>query len=268
MLKRTTTTLLTIFVIFNTFANQPKELPELKSIFDKYKVEGSILIYNQKKNKFSGYNLARCNNAYSPASTFKIANSLIALETGVATPETIFKWDGKKRYLPEWEKDMTIKEAFKLSAVPVYQEIARKIGVDRMKYYTRLFNYGNLDINADNIDKFWLEGNSSITQYQQIYFLRNLYNLTLPVSKKAMKEVKDIMIYEKGKNYTLSGKTGWAVRQKESITWFVGYIETKNNVYFFATNIPANKDSDINTFGKIRIELTKDVFKKLGIIKQ
>ena len=265
MLKNILTIALTIFTV-NCYSSQPKEISELKKVFDKYKVDGSILIYHQNENRYLGYNLERCNIAFCPASTFKIPNTLIALESGVINTETVFTWNGEKRSFPTWEKDMTIKEAFTVSAVPVYQEIARQIGVDKMKYYTQLFHYGNLDVNTDNIDKFWLEGKSEITQYQQVYFLQKLYNLQLPVSEHAMKLTKELMLYETASNYKISGKTGWAIRQNESVTWFVGFVETDENVYIFATNVVPNKDTDLNTFSQVRIELTKDVFKKLNII--
>ena len=259
-------TIVIISFVVSCYSSQPIELPELKSVFEKYKVDGSILIYNQNDNVYMGYNLARCNIAFCPASTFKIPNTLIALESGIATIESVFKWNGEKRTFPSWEKDMTIKEAFQVSAVPVYQEIARRVGIEKMKYYTQLFNYGNLDINAENIDKFWLEGKSDITQFQQVYFLQKLYNLQLPISENAMKLTKEIMLHETADNYKISGKTGWAVRQDESVTWFVGYIETGNNVYFFATNVAPNKDTDLSTFSQVRIELTKEVFKELKIM--
>ena len=259
-------TIVIISFVVSCYSSQPIELPELKSVFEKYKVDGSILIYNQNDNVYMGYNLARCNIAFCPASTFKIPNTLIALESGIATIESVFKWNGEKRTFPSWEKDMTIKEAFQVSAVPVYQEIARRVGIEKMKYYTQLFNYGNLDINAENIDKFWLEGKSDITQFQQVYFLQKLYNLQLPISENAMKLTKEIMLHETADKYKISGKTGWAVRQDESVTWFVGYIETGNNVYFFATNVAPNKDTDLSTFSQVRIELTKEVFKELKIM--
>ncbi|MDR2084169.1 MAG: class D beta-lactamase [Bacteroidales bacterium] len=258
--------ILAMSIALNGFANKPKELSELKNIFDKFKVSGSILIYNQKENVYSGYNLERCNVTFCPASTFKIPNTLIALESGIATSETIFEWNGESRKFSGWEKDMTLKEAFKASAVPVYQEIAQRVGVEKMRYYTQLFNYGNLEITAENIDKFWLEGNSAITQYQQIYFLQKLYNLELPVREESMKQVKEIMQYETGNNYSISGKTGWAVRQKEDITWFVGYVETNDNVYFFATNVTSTENTNTETFGQVRIELTKEVLNELKII--
>ena len=256
----------TISFAVNSLAIQPTEIPELKNVFDKFKVDGSILIYNQNENVYTGYNLDRCNVAFCPASTFKIPNTLIALESGIVTTESVFKWNGEKRTYATWEKDMTIQEAFKVSAVPVYQEIARRIGVEKMKYYTQLFNYGNLDIRPENIDNFWLEGESSITQYQQVYFLQKLYNLQLPISENAMKLTKEIMLHETKSNYKISGKTGWAVRQNENITWFVGFIETIDNVYIFATNVASNQNTDLNTFSQVRIELTKAIFKELKII--
>ena len=266
MNKKVGLTIMIMSFVVNCYSNQPKELPELKKVFDKFMVDGSILIYNQNENIYMGYNMARCNIAFCPASTFKIPNTLIALETGIATTETVFTWNGEKRTFTTWEKDMTIKEAFQVSAVPVYQEIARRVGIEKMKYYTQLFNYGNLDINAENIDTFWLEGKSDITQFQQIYFLQKLYNLQLPISENAMKLTKEIMLHETKSNYKISGKTGWAVRQNESVTWFVGYVETENNVYIFATNVAPNKDTDLNTFGQVRIELTKEVLRELKII--
>ena len=245
---------------------QGKEIPELKSIFEKFNVEGSILIFDQNNKQYLGYDLERCNTPFCPASTFKIPNTLIALECGIATTDYIFKWNGEKRSFKSWERDMSIEEAFKASTVPVYQEIARKIGVERMQYYVRLFNYGNMEITSENIETFWLEGNSAITQYQQIYFLQKLYNLQLPISEQAMKLTKSIMLYETADNYKISGKTGWAIRQEKNITWFVGYVESKDNVYYFAANIVPNANTDLSTFSQERINFTKEVLRELKII--
>jgi len=245
---------------------QGKEISELKSIFEKFNVEGSILIFDQNNNQYMGYDLERCNTPFCPASTFKIPNTLIALECGIATADYIFKWNGEKRSFKSWERDMSIEEAFKASAVPVYQEIARKIGIERMQYYVRLFNYGNMEITSENIETFWLEGNSAITQYQQIYFLQKLYNLQLPISEQAMKLTKSIILYEIADNYKISGKTGWAIRQDENITWFVGYVESKDNVYYFAANIVPNANTDLSTFSQERINFTKEVLRELKII--
>lgn len=266
MTRKLWLTIIAIIAAINCYSNPPEEIPALKNVFDKFRVDGSILIYGLNENTYTGYNLERCNTAFSPASTFKIPNTLIALETGVATTQSVFEWDGQKRFSPAWEKDMTVSEAFRVSAVPVYQQIAQRIGTERMQYYTRLFNYGDMDITAGNIDKFWLEGNSCITSFQQVYFLQKLYNLQLPVSEEAMRLTKEIMLYETAENYKLSGKTGWAVRQAENVTWFAGFIETDNGVYIFATNVAPNEHTDLSTFGQVRVELTKEVFRELKII--
>ncbi len=133
-----------------------------------------------------------------PASTFKIANSLIALETSVATDadHPTFKWDGVVRDIEEWNHDHTLRTAIKASVVPVYQEIARQIGPERMQRYVEAFDYGNHDIGGATIDAFWLEGDLRITALQQIEFLEKLYKEELPVSKRSMEIVKDIMLLE------------------------------------------------------------------------
>ena len=116
-----------------------------------YKVDDYLIIASDKE---------RSGEAKLPASTFKIPNSLIALETGVvADPDKdVFKWDGVTRSIEAWNKDHTLRSAIAASAVPVYQEIARRIGAERMQKYLDLFDYGNRDIGG-GIDQFWLTGN-------------------------------------------------------------------------------------------------------------
>ena len=241
------------------FAHKPFEIGNAKKLFQKYNINGSILIYDRNNKEYSGYNLERCNTGFIPASTFKIPTTLIALETGIVTMDSIFHWNGEKRRYPIWEADMNIEKAFKVSNVSIYQDIARHIGHERIKEYLRLFHYGEMDVNSGNIDKFWLEGNSQITQYQQIFFLLRLYGSELPLKKETMDNVKQFMLLEKAEEYTLSGKTGWGEEDGKDIGWFVGYFETAGNVYFFATNIEASGQTDMKRFGQIRIDLTKEI---------
>ncbi len=129
-----------------------------------------------------------------PASTFKIPNSIIALETGVVEDpdKDIFKWDGVKRSIEAWNKDHTLRSAIAVSAVPVYQEIARRIGPERMQKYVDLMDYGNRDIGG-GIDQFWLTGNLRIDPMQQIDFLDRLHRGVLPVSRRSQELVRDII---------------------------------------------------------------------------
>src|SRR5205085_12519179 len=121
-----------------------------------------------------------------PASTFKIPNSLIALETGVVgdSDQDIFKWDGVVRSIEAWNRDHTMRTAIAASAVPVYQEIARRIGAERMQKHVDLFEYGNRNIGG-GIDQFWLTGNLRIDPIQQIDFVDRLRRGALLVSKRS-----------------------------------------------------------------------------------
>lgn len=233
-------------------------------ILDSLKVKGSILIYDANKNTYYSNDFAWANKGNLPASTFKIPNSIIALETGVVKSDsTIFKWDGEKRWMKAWEQDLTLKEAFKVSCVPCYQEIARKVGVKRMRAYLKKLNYNTMVFDTLTIDNFWLEGKSRISQMQQVDFLKRLYFSELPISKRTESIMKDIMEVEKKDEYVLRGKTGLSVEKEKRNGWFVGYLENKNGIYFFATNIEPTKNTNQDDFIAIRLNATKAALKNL-----
>ena len=238
----------------------------LKGIFDKYGLTGTILIFDPTTGRSFGYNPARWDSGYLPASTFKIPNSLIGLETGVIDTGYIFKWDGKKRRLPQWNKDLTLRDAFRVSCVPCYQELARRIGPERMKSFLTRMNYPGMEVRAENIDLFWLEGNSRITPRQQVEFLRRLYEENLPLKKSVMQAVKEIMVNETTPEYTLSGKTGWAVRNGNNYGWFVGWIEVKGKVHYIATLVEPKNQEKVDDFAMARKTVTKEVMRYVGMV--
>jgi beta-lactamase class D OXA-209 len=247
---------------------KPKEVikPELGSILDSLQVKGTILIYDVKNKTYYSNDFSWAKTGFIPASTFKIPNSIIALETGVVQSDSaIFKWDGEKRRFKKWEEDLTFKKAFQVSCVPCYQEIARKIGVKRMQSYLQKLNYRGMIFDTLTIDKFWLEGKSRITPMQQIDFLERFYFSKLPISKRTETILKDIMQIEKTERYTLSGKSGWGMRNDINNGWLVGYIEAKNRLYFFATNIE-KKETNMDEFPIIRHHSTKEAFRKLQLL--
>jgi beta-lactamase class D len=241
--------------------------PEFGKILDSLKVKGAILIYDVKNKTYYSNDFSWAKMGIIPASTFKIPNSIIALETGVVKNDSdIFKWNGEKRNFKKWEKDLTFKEAFQVSCVPCYQEVARKIGVKRMKSYLKKLNYPRMVFDTLTIDNFWLQGKSKISQMQQIDFLERLYFSKLPISKRTDNIMKDIMIIEKTESYTLSGKSGWGMRNEINNGWLVGYLETNNSVYFFATNVE-KEETNMDEFPIIRLNSTKEAFRKLKLIK-
>jgi beta-lactamase class D len=240
----------------------------MKTIFDKYNMDGTILIFDLQKGEYSGYNPSKWDSGYLPASTFKIPNTLIGLETGVIDTGYIFRWKGEKRRLPQWERDLKLKEAFQVSCVPCYQEVARKIGEKRMNEFLAKMNYGKMDVRKENIDLFWLEGNSRITPRQQVDFLRRLYLEQLPLSKATMNTMKEIMVNEVTPDYNLRGKTGWAIRNGNNYGWFVGWIETKGKVYFVATLIEPKDNEQIDDFAIARKTITMEFLRWMGIVSQ
>jgi len=241
---------------------------EFQSIIDLSEVKGSILIYDLKKGNYFSNDFKWASKGNLPASTFKITNSIIGLETGVIENDsTIFKWDGKEKWLKKWEQDLILKKAFQFSCVPCYQEVARKIGVKRMNFYAKKLNYGNLKIDTLNIDKFWLEGKSRISQMQQIDFLKRFYNFELSISERTDKIMRDIMLIEETEHYKLSGKTGLSNDNGKYNGWFVGYLELKDNTYLFATNLEPKKDFDLNSFIQKRLNLTLEAFKNIDVLK-
>jgi beta-lactamase class D len=204
-----------------------------------YKVDDYLIIASDK---------VRSGEGKLPASTFKIPNSLIALETGVvADPDKdVFKWDGVTRSIEAWNKDHTLRSAIAASAVPVYQEIARRIGAERMQKYVDLFEYGNRDIGG-GIDQFWLTGNLRIDPIQQVDFVDRLRRGVLPVSKRSQDLVRDILPVTKVGDATIHAKSGLLGAEvgKPSLGWMVGWAEKGSQQTVFAMNMDVRDPSQI-----------------------
>jgi beta-lactamase class D len=255
--------------MFCSVAFAQKPIVDLRDDFNKhfeqFHVEGSFALYDLKGNKWILYNQAQWRKPFVPASTFKICNSLIGLETGVIRDENyVIKWDGVDRSRPEWNKDHDLKTAFKNSTVWYYQELARRVGSERMKKWLNLIGYGNADTSG-GIDMFWLSGGLRITPEQQVLFLKRLYEERLPFSKRTMDIVKRIMVAKDTATYTLRAKTGWGNQDNKDIGWYVGYLQTKSNVYFFASCIqcadPKNPD-----FARARTEIALRILRELRLL--
>lgn len=238
--------------------------PGYKKYFDEYGVQGSFMLYDMKNNKYTYHDSARCYQRYSPASTFKIPNSLIGLETGVISDENyVIPWDSVKRREP-CDKDLTLTEAVKISCVAYFQELARRVGMEKMQKIVNEFNYGNMDL-SDGVDKFWLTGSLKISQAEQIEFLKKFYNGQLPVSKRSMDIVRNIIILDEKPGQIFRGKTGWNQSDKNNNGWLVGWVESEGNVYFYATNVESDLKNE--KFGESRRAITEKILKEMGILK-
>ena len=213
----------------------------------------------------------RSGEAILPASTFKVANSVIALETGVVgdPDKDVFKWDGVTRAFPDWNKDHTLRSAIAASAVPVYQEIARRIGEARMQKYVSLLDYGNKNIGG-GIDRFWLTGDLRIDPIQQLDFLDRLRRGVLPVSKRSQDLTRDILPVEKAGEAVIRYKTGLvgvddrteAGNVRPSIGWLVGWAENGGQQTVFALNIDIREPRHMAA----RMTLAKQLLGDIGAI--
>ena len=255
--------LLIFLFVVNIFSQEVIERNDLKKFFDEYNHEGCFVLYDLKKDEYIKYNPERCAERFIPASTFKIFNSLVALESGVIKDEKeIIKWDGVKRSYDKWNQDLNLALAFKYSAVWFYQELARRIGEERMQEYVNQNHYGNEDISG-GIDVFWLQGGIRISPDEQIEFLKKIYNNKTAFSKRSIDILKKIMIYEQTDKYTLRAKTGWGIRFENQVGWFVGYVEKGDDIYFFATNLESKEPEE---GFKSRFEVSYNILRELGII--
>jgi len=204
-----------------------------------------VLITDGDAPTVQAYDPARAATGFLPASTFKIPNSLIALETGVvAGPDTVFAWDGVKRSIADWNADLTFTQALRVSCVPIYQEIARRIGQERMQWWVREMGYGNADI-GQAIDTFWLNGALRISALTQAAFLRRLAHDGLPFSKKTMAAVREMLVEERTEAGVLRAKTGLTARVSPNVAWWVGWVEKGDRRWFFALNIDSVRPEDI-----------------------
>src|SRR3984885_12631135 len=207
----------------------------------------------------------RSGKAKLPASTFKIPNSVIALETGVVgdPDKDVFKWDGVVRSTEAWNRDHTMRSAIAASAVPVYQEIARRIGAERMQKFVDLFEYGNRDIGG-GIDQFWLTGNLRIDPVQQIDFVDRLRRGALPVSKRSQDLVRDILPVTKAGDSIIHAKSGLLGAEigKPSLGWMVGWAEKGSANTVFALNLDVRDPSHIAD----RMKLTQQCLADIGAI--
>ncbi len=244
----------------------------LQKYFEEQHVTGTFGLFDNGAGQFSIYNLARYkDSSFLPASTFKIVNALIGIETGrISNEKMVIPWDGKIRVFSggdtakEWNKDLTMAEAFKVSAVPYFQEVARRIGKDTMQHWLDSLNYGSKKIRS-RIDSFWLDNSLKITPDEQLGLVKKLYFGQLPFQKRTQDIVKRVMLQESNANYQLSYKTGLGYAENgKAIGWVVGWIEENKHPYFFVLNIEGDRSADMKT---IRMGILKSILKQYGFLE-
>ena len=232
--------------------------PSIGQVFSKHELSGTIVISSIESNQSFTHNKPRAVTSYSPASTFKIFNSLIALEENLANnKDELFVWDGTARSIESWNQNHTLKSAFMASCVWCYQSLAEKIGPERYRKHLTTAGFGSLD-DSFNVTEFWLDDSLKISAAGQVDFMKRLIRRSLSYSATSYEELEDVMLREATGSYQLRAKTGWT----GSIGWFVGYVETSDDTWVFALNADV---MDINLM-LILPDITKEILKAKGII--
>ena len=241
---------------------------KIDSIFKKYGYDGSVTLLDYRNNKWLYTDSIDANRTTLPASTFKIINSLIAIEEKAIKDENeVLKWDGIKRSIfgkemPQWNKNTDLKTAYKNSTIWFYVRMAERIGRNKYFEYLKKCEYGNLNFSEKGTD-FWNYGDYGISPKNQIEFLVQLYENKLPFSQQTINTVKEIMISENKDGFIFRDKTGWTTKDGIDIGWWVGYVETPDNIFFFATRIKKGVKEINPDFSKARKEITKTILKDL-----
>ncbi|MFC5742414.1 class D beta-lactamase [Dyella tabacisoli] len=249
-----------------------QEHPEWAKAFAEANTHGTLLVYDERADTWHVLDTERAKHPYLPASTFKLFNALVALDTAAVKDEyEVIRWDGKVRSIDgkpfaEWNRDQSLASGMRYSTVWLYQEVARRAGQERMQQWIDKAGYGNRDIGG-GIDMFWLSGKLRISAEQQIDFLRRLADDKLPFSPRAQETVRRISITESMPAYVLHAKTGWGTHAAQNaanddIGWYVGWVERDGRRWFFAMNLDLSATSD----GAKRVPLTKELLRQLGAL--
>lgn len=133
-----------------------------------------------------------------------------------------------------------------------------------MKNLIEKAHYGNSDISG-GIDAFWLSGGLRVSSNQQIEFLRKLHGDELPFSKSSMDILKDLMIVDNRSKYVIRAKTGSGKQDGKYIGWYIGYVTTKDDVFYFSNCIQSTERNP--NFNNARTEIANIILAEMGILK-
>lgn len=223
------------------------------------------LLYDLKKEKFEEViNEKRCHERFPAASTFKVALSVMAFDSGIFKDETypVFRANGKKFTIEAWNKDQTPVSWMRDSTVWLSQEITPKITMDKIMQYLNDFQYGNQDMTA-GLKYSWLtpapfihepmQNSLKISGFEQINFLKRLWREELNASKDSQRMTLKIMSLDKSPNGAqLIGKTGSGFKDDNydiRLAWFVGHIVKDESEYLVVLNFTDKTKQSPGIFG-------------------
>ena len=270
-MNRLVTGILFVTLLTACTTNNITEDKSLEKYFTENNVTGTFGLFDNAKGQFTIYNTTRfTDSVYLPASTFKILNSLIGLETGIVNDSsTVIEWDSIQRGRPECDTSLMMWDAFRLSCPPWYQEMARRVGKERMQHWLDTLGYAQrYDTFSirNNLDTFWLDNSAKVTADEQMGIVKRLYFDQLPFYKRSQRIVRNMMLWEDNANYQLSYKTGWGITENNhALGWITGWIVENKHPYFFVLQLES-ADRNYN-MSAVRLKILKDILKQLGFME-
>lgn len=235
---------------------------DLSSYFGTY--DGSFVMYDAGNNAWSIYDIDHALLRVSPDSTYKIYDALFALEVGIITPEhSLIAWDGTPYPFETWNTDQTLPSAMASSVNWYFQTLDRRLGVTSLSDNIHMIGYGNENING-SLSAYWMEGSLEISPVEQVELLVRLQNNSFGFAPENVQVVKNALRLFSSATGTYYGKTGTGRVDGQDVNgWFVGFIETPDTTYYFATNIQA----DSNATGSTASEITMSILSDMAIWK-
>ena len=230
--------------------------------FSKYfgKYEGSFVLYDLRNDVWSIHDIKHATLRVAPDSTYKIYDALFGLEEGVITPEDSFiAWNGKNYPFETWNSDQTLQSAMTSSVNWYFQAIDEQLASTNIRNYIQQIGYGNENVSG-RLSTYWLESSLKISPVEQVKLLTKLQNNSLGFSSENINAVKDAICLSSSDAGTFYGKTGTGRVDGQDVNgWFIGYIETADNTYFFATNIGADSDATGGNATEITMSILSDM---------
>lgn len=260
----------------HTFGILFEETPALAKIFKERRVSGTFVMVDAKADTAFIWNQERAERRYSPGETFRIANAILALETGVvqgiddivpfnAKTDRSFD-DGVPRYFygpllnrsGESNRPRNLREKMRVPGTRTFRWLARGIGMERMRDGLAKLNYGNMLV-GNSVDRFWKNGSLQISALEQVEFLGKVARAKIPVSQEILNKVRQLTLLEKTKHYELHSKSGWLITAKPELGWWVGWVECENDIFPFALNLDMDKGQ-----AQDRVTIGRECLKALG----
>ncbi|HHA0570450.1 TPA: beta-lactam sensor/signal transducer BlaR1 [Staphylococcus aureus] len=222
---------------------------------------GSFVMYSMKKDKYYIYNEKESRKRYSPDSTYKIYLALFGLDRHIISDKNSrMSWNHNHYPFDSWNKDQDLNTAIQNSVNWYFERISNQISKNYTSDQLKRLNYGNK--NLGSYKAYWLEDSLKISNLEQVIVLKNMMEQNNHFSKNEKKQLSSSLLIRKNENYELYGKTGTGiVNGKYNNGWFVGYVITNHDKYYFSTHLSDEKASGENA--KL---INEKILKEMGVL--